>query len=119
MNGTASPSDMFDARVLRANALERSVIGRPYFELLFSSKDNHLGRAMNACQSEHKPGSTMQFVAVMDVQANGNVENVEIRPANAWTTCIAKQVESSSKLPPPPKLASPSGYPLIYEVRMK
>ncbi|WP_165782372.1 tetratricopeptide repeat protein [Solilutibacter silvestris] len=119
MDGTASPSEMFDARALRAKALERSVQGRPYFELLRSSKDNHLGKAIGACNSTLKAITNPQFEAVMDVQSDGRLKNVDVRPVNAWTSCVAKQVETTWKLPQPPKLIDSSTYPLIYEVRMK
>ncbi len=119
MAGTGTPEASFDARAIRAKAMERSVTGQPYFQRLTSSPTDYMGSDMNACQSSVKSAATPQFVAVMDVRADGSIANVEVRPSNAWTICFAKQVEASWKLPPPPKLASSLVYPLIYEVRIK
>lgn len=118
MEGTASPSELFDARALRAKALERSVLGRPYFEILKSSKNNQLESAVAACQPAIKAIQNLQFVAVMDIQADGSLKNIDVRPNNAWTSCMAKHAQTTWKLPPPPKLADALSFPLIYEVNV-
>lgn len=119
MNGAGTPEEKFDARAMRAKALERSVIGHDYFQHLTSSPTDYLGKALNACQASLKSADKPQFVAVMDVLADGSITNVEVRPTNAWTTCFASHAKSSWKLPEPPKLASALAYPVLYEVRIK
>lgn len=118
-NGTASPSDMFDARLARAQALERSAPGRAYMERVASGSKGFLEEALGACQSAMKPGITPEFTAVMDVQPNGTLANIAVRPINAWTSCFAKRVETAWKLPPPPEGFGTSGYPVFYGLKMK
>jgi tetratricopeptide (TPR) repeat protein len=119
MEHSGTTEEKFDARAIRAKALERTVIGRSYFQQLTSSPSDDLGKALKACRSSMTPADKPQFAAVMDVATNGSLANVEVRPTTAWTTCFAKYATTSWKLPPPPKLASSLAYPLIYEVRLK
>lgn len=60
----------------------------------------------------------MLFDAVLDVQTDGRVTNVFMKPDNAWTACLAKSMELTWKLPPPPKLANSAAYPLVYQVKL-
>ena len=118
-SGTASPSDLFDVRVVRAQALERSASGRAYVERLASGSNTLLEQTVGTCQSAMKPGITPELTAVMDVQPNGMLGNIAIRPINAWTSCFAKRFETAWKLPPPPEGFEKAGYPIFYELRMK
>ena|SRR6478672_1189528 len=118
--GTASPADLFESRVMRAELLERSAAGRKYFERIRSETPNFMNATMSTCQSAQKPGIPMKFTAVMDAQANGRVANVVVQPVNAWTTCIAKQAGASWKLPPPPTEGSgEAGYPMVIGMEIK
>lgn len=118
-NGTASPSDLFDARLVRAQALERSASGRAYMERVAPGSKVLVEQALGACRSAMKPDTPMEFTAVMDVQPNGTLANIAMRPVNAWTSCFAKRIETTWKLPPPPEGSGTSGYPFFYGIRMK
>ena len=117
-NGTASPSEMFDARVARAEAFERAPSGRLYSERIKSASKSLMEQTLGACQSAMKPGTTPELSAVMDVQPDGRFANVAVRPVNAWTSCFAKRFETTWKLPPPPEGSATSGYPMAYGMRM-
>lgn len=117
--GTASPADVFESRVMRAEALERSAAGRAYFERIKSETPSFMNATMSTCQSAHKPGIPMMFTAVMDAQANGRVANVVVQPVNAWTGCIAKQAGAIWKLPAPPEGGGEAGYPLVIGMEIK
>ena len=118
--GTASPADLFDARVMRAELLERTPAGIAYFERLKSQTPNFMNATMGTCQSAMKPGIPTKFTAVMDAQANGRVVNVVVQPVNAWTSCIAKQAGTTWKLPSPPAEGSgEAGYPMVIGMEIK
>ena len=117
--GTASPADLFESRVMRAEALERTAAGRDYFERIKTQTPRFMDAALTACQSALKPGIPMKFTAVMDAQASGRVANVAVQPVNAWTTCIAKQAGSTWKLPSPPEGGGEAGYPMVIGMEIK
>ena len=117
--GSASPADMFAARVIRAEALERTPTGRGYFEQLDAKAPRFMNEALTACQSAQKPGIPPKFTLVMDVQADGRVANVAVQPTNAWTGCIARQGGATFKLPPPPQAGGKAGYPMVIEFEIK
>ncbi len=117
--GSASPADMFAARVIRAEALERTPTGRGYFEQLDAKAPRFMNDALTACQSAQKPGIPPKFTLVMDVQADGRVANVAVQPTNAWTGCIARQGGATFKLPPPPQAGGKAGYPMVIEFEIK
>jgi tetratricopeptide (TPR) repeat protein len=117
-NGTASPSDAFDARVLRARALERSPGGRAYVQRLVAQPKNILETAFNACQATRKPGVPMEFTAVMSARPDGTLADVAVQPVNAWSSCFAKQLDAH-KVPAPPQGAWGADYPLFYELKMR
>lgn len=117
--GTASPADLFESRVMRAEALERTAAGRDYFERIKSQTPGFMNATMNTCQSVQKPGIPLKFTAVMDAQANGRVANVVVQPVNAWTGCIAKQAGATWKLPPPPEGGGEAGYPMVIGMQIK
>ncbi len=117
--GTASPGDLFESRVMRAEALERSAAGRAYFERIKSQTPRFMDAALTTCQAAQKPGIPLKFTAVMDAQANGRVANVVVQPVNAWTSCIAKQAGATWKLPPPPEGGGEAGYPMVFGMQIK
>lgn len=117
--GTASPSDMFAARVIRAEALERTAVGRGYFEQLDAKAPRFMNEALTACQSAQKPGIPLKFTLVMDVQADGRAANLAVQPVNAWTGCIAKQGGATFTLPPPPQAEGKAGYPMVIQFEIK
>lgn len=116
--GTASPADLFEARVMRAEALERTGAGRDYFERIKSHTPRFMEDALTACQSSQKAGIPLRFTAVMDAQADGRIANVVVQPVNVWTTCILKQA-GRWKLPPPPAGGGDAGYPLVFGMQVK
>ena len=117
--GTASPADLFTARVLRAEAQERTAAGRGYFEQLKTKAPRFMNGGLTACQPAQKPGIPLKFTLVMDVQADGRAANVAVRPVNAWTSCIARQGGALFKLPPPPKVEGKTGYPMVIQFEIK
>ncbi len=117
--GTASPAELFEARVMRAEALERSAAGRAYFEQIKAQTPRFMEAALTACRSAQKPGIPLKFTAVMDAQANGRVANLVVQPVNAWTGCIAKQAVTTWKLPPPPEGGGEAGYPMVFGMQIK
>jgi tetratricopeptide (TPR) repeat protein len=119
-NGTTlSPSDVYDARVTRARALEHLPAARPYQERIMAASSPLFEQSVGACRTEMKSGVPQSFSAVVDAQPNGTLGNVTIQPVNAWTSCFAKQFASKWKLPPPPEGFETGGYPLLFELRMK
>jgi tetratricopeptide (TPR) repeat protein len=116
-NGTASPSDLFDARMARGRAQEYTAVGRSYVDKLRHGTMGFMQGAFGACTSTMKPHTTPQFEAVMDVLPDGKVANLAVRPDNPWTKCFGKQLETVLKLPPPPRLESGAAYPLVYELQ--
>lgn len=116
--GTASPADLFDARVMRARALERTTAGREYFKTIVSQQGNALEAVFNACVDRMPKGTKPELTAVMDVQADGTLANVAVRPANNWTACF-EQKFAGRKLPAPPEVAEGAAYPIFYEISWK
>lgn len=116
-NGTASPSELFDARAARGRAQEYTATGRPYTDSIRKGTAGFMQGAFGACRSTIKPGTAIAFSAVMDVMPDGKVANVAMRPENPWTACFAKQLVTVLKLPPPPKTGAAAGYPMYYEIR--
>jgi Tfp pilus assembly protein PilF len=119
LHGTGTVEERSNARALRAKALEHSLNGHAYFQGLTTSPANYLTQIINSCQTIPAPTAAPEFAILTDVNADGTLSNVEVRPVNSWTTCLAKQAAINWKLPPPPKLASGLPYPLLYEVRME
>lgn len=119
-DGTASAGDLFDARVARAKAQERTPEGQAYFVRLRESSGSSLENAISACHAapNGRQDSPPDFTAVMDLKPDGKPTNIAVLPINAWTTCMAKRIASSWTLPKPPEHAG-AGYPLVYEVRMQ
>ena len=116
--GNASAADLFDARVMRARARERSPAGQAYFRTIVSQPDNALTAVFNACMDRMPAGAKPELTAVMDVQPDGTLANVAVRPANAWTACF-EQKFAGKKLPPPPDATEAGGYPIFYEIGWK
>lgn len=119
-DGTASAGDLFDARVARAKAQERTQEGQAYSLRVREKAAGSLEDAISACHSvpNGKRDSAPDFTAVMDLKPDGKPTDVAVLPINAWTTCMAKRIASSWTLPKPPEHAG-AGYPLVYEVRMR
>jgi Tfp pilus assembly protein PilF len=118
-NGTASPAQVFDVRVMRARALERSAPGRAWLKQGISGRTESFNAAMRACQSSMPPGAKPEFTAVMDVQPDGSVAHVAMRPVDALTSCLARTFERDLKLPAPPAIGDAAGYPIFFEVTFK
>jgi tetratricopeptide (TPR) repeat protein len=116
-NGTASPSDLFDARLARGRAQEYTEVGRPYVDKLRHGTTGFMQGAFGACASAMKLHTAPRLEAVMDVLPDGRVANVAVRPENPWTACFARQIKTVLKLPPPPKLEGAAAYPLVYELQ--
>src|SRR5690606_16850523 len=49
--GTASPADLFESRVVRARALERTTAGRDYLERLRSQTQGFISATMSTCNA--------------------------------------------------------------------
>ena len=118
-SGTASPSDLFDARLARAQALERTASGRAYMERFAAASIGVLEEALGNCHSAMTPGTTPELTAIMDVEADGKLADIAVRPVNAWSSCLAKQFEAARNLPPPPEGSGTSGYPVFQQVTVR
>lgn len=115
--GTASPADLFEARVARGLALEHTETGRAYMTRSAPVFSRQLGETLGAC----KPGGARdatRFTAVLDLQANGTPANILMQPVDALTSCIAKHMQAHWKLPSPPD-GYASGYPMTVDVSVR
>ena len=78
-----------------------------------------MAEAISACQGNRATAVVPQFTLVLDVLPDGTTRNIDVRPANAWTACMAKQAGKQIRLPAPPEVAEAPGYPLLFEVKLQ
>ncbi len=114
--GQPAANDAFEQRVHLANAEESTLTGKDYFEKIKRSGSRQIGDALTASNPAATPAN-FAFTMVFDVQADGSVRHLDMRPDNASTKCLLKRA-ASWKMPIPPPVVGPNGYPMVIQVGM-
>lgn len=114
----AEDVDWFPERVAQAERVEVSPEGREYVKRFIAEVDRKPEQFMTAC---FPPSPSMQndgFTLVADVQADGSLANVEVRPANEKTLCYSRKF-SEMKVPVPPEKFHEGGLPIAIETSFR
>ena len=108
--------DSFDSRQMNAKRLERTEAGRSYWNQLMVAFDNQgLEKIQGECfGAGGEPGTSETYALIADAMAGGSFENVEVRPNNAKTACVASKFREL-KAPHVPHQFQKHGFPLIIE----
>lgn len=116
--GASAPD--FDTRVRLAKEQEGTFAGWAYYQRIRAApRAGGMAEAISACQGNRTTAVVPQFTLVLDVLPDGTTRNIDVRPANAWTACMAKQAGKQIRLPAPPEVAEAPGYPLLFEVKLQ
>lgn len=109
---SASASDDFLGRENRAKALERTPDGLQYLMAFMQRVEPETTRIMSQCFESGEIGATDTFTLVADIEADGTVANVAVRPTTDRTQCYADKF-SRVKAPPLPARFQASGFPIV------
>ncbi|TBR36383.1 peptidase C13 [Dyella terrae] len=106
---TAAPDDEFTTRVTQAKLNEGSLTGPDYQKKLWAKIGNPTTDALKACIASIPNANKAPFTLVADVQKNGSLTRVEVRPTTDVATCLMGKFATWT-VPPPPE--SPVPYPI-------
>lgn len=104
-----TPSDEFTTRVTQAKLAEASATGPAYQKQLWDQIGNPTTDALKGCIGTLPKANKAPFTLVADVQPDGNLTRVEVRPTTDVATCLLSRF-ATWKLPAPP--SSPAPYPI-------
>lgn len=112
----AAPHDAdFAARVTRGKLAEAGVGGPEYQKALWAQITGPTTTALKGCIASNAPADKSPFTLVADIQADGHPTRVMAEPGTPVANCLAGWLASLT-LPPPPKLADGSVYPIEIDV---
>lgn len=105
----AAPDDEFTTRVTQAKLTEGSLTGPDYQKALWAKIGNPTTDALKACIKSIPRANKAPFTLVADVQPNGTLSRVEVRPTTDVATCLLSSFAAWT-VPPPPE--APKPYPI-------
>lgn len=106
---SAAPADEFVTRVTQAKLTEGSLTGPDYQKKLWAKIGNPTTDALKGCIKSLPHANRAPFTLVADVQPNGSLTRVEVRPTTDVATCLLSQFAAWT-VPPPPE--DPKPYPI-------
>ena len=100
--------DDFATRVQQAKLAEAATTGPAYQKALWDQIGNPTTAAYNACLKANR-NDTTPFTLVLDLDAHGKPQRIDVQPALPIATCMAGRFAGWA-FPAPP--AAPAPYPL-------
>jgi len=110
----SAASDDFSDRESRAKKLERSPAGLEYLMGFMQHVDSETTKIMSDCFSSGEIGTTDTFTIIADIQGDGSITNVAVRPATDQTKCYAGKF-GNVKAPILPSRFQSGGFPIVIQ----
>lgn len=114
---SAAFGDTFQDRVALAKAAEAAPVYSHYQNAMQEAAGQALADGMRHCFDSTKAPSTVPFVVVADLLADGTATRVEVRPQTNTSTCFAAAVAAIRFLSPP-GYTGHRAFPIVFEMNI-
>lgn len=110
-------AESFEARAQLGEAAEDRGEFKSYFSTMYKEIGEPMANIMRICFKNTLKPDSANFVLVADIEKEGNLDSIEVKPATNIAKCFAAGLIPVS-FPKPPEYPKRHGFPLTIKMKI-